>query len=243
VIGQPGPQGPQGVPGVQGPQGVPGSAGTNGNTVRAGTGAPAASLGVNGDHYLDTQNKLWYGPKANGAWPSGFSIVGPQGIQGVQGPTGPTGPTGPAGSSGTGGTTTANLDNGTIDGQFPVWSATNAKYMPQTGTSIVADRSPTVEINAATALTYAAHNRRNVAVTALAALTLAAAEVGTAPNQGFEVMINNDHTAINTLTFGAGITVKQPSTGTGTGQQIKMIMVQIYPKGAGLTAKVRGDVA
>lgn len=239
LTGQTGPAGPTGPTGPQGPQGVPGSAGTNGKTVLNGAGTPSAGLGTNGDFYYDSQNKLWYGPKANGAWPAGFSIVGPQG---------PQGPQGPAGTNGTGGSGTANLDNGTVTGQFPVWNQTSGKYEPQTGVSITGDRTPTVELNAATALTFTAHNRRNVVQAALAPLTLAASEVGTAPNQGFELTVNNDHTAVNTLTFGAGIIVKQPATGTGTSGQVKIavdgvIAVQIYPKGSGLIAKVRGDVA
>jgi hypothetical protein len=42
-----------------------------------GTGAPAQSLGNNGDFYLDTAADVLYGPKANGTWPaSGTSLVG-----------------------------------------------------------------------------------------------------------------------------------------------------------------------
>lgn len=239
LTGQTGAQGPAGPTGPQGPQGVPGSAGTNGKTVLNGTGAPIAANGTNGDFYYDTQNKMFYGPKSNGAWPAGFSIVGP---------TGPQGPQGPAGADGGGGGGTSNVDNGTVNGQFPVWDQTAGKYVPQTGVSITGDRTPTVELNASTALTFLNHNRRNIVQAALAPLTLAASEVGTSPNQGFEATVQTDHTAVNTITFGSGITVKQPSTGTGTSGQVKIavdgvISVQIYPKGSGLIAKVRGDVA
>lgn len=234
-----GPQGAAGPQGPQGPQGVPGSPGSNGNTVRNGIGVPSPAIGVAGDFYIDIQNWLIFGPKTT-VWGDGRSLVGPQGAQGPQGP---------AGADGTGGGGgTANLDNGTLDGQIAVWSAGQAKWVPQTGTSIVADRSPTVELNAATAITFAAHNRRNLALSALAPLTLAASEVGTAPNIGMEFTVNNDHTEVNTLTFAAGITVRQPSTGTGTGGQVRiavdgLVAVQIYPKGAAIIAKVRGDVA
>lgn len=239
--GQIGPTGATGATGAQGPQGVPGSAGTNGTAVRSSTGAPPASLGANGDFCIDTQNKIMYGPKANGAWPSpGFSLVGPAGAQG------PTGPTGPAGTGGTG--SAANIDNGTIDGQIAVWVATAGKWQPQTGVSITADRNPTVEINTAGALTFAAHNRRNIVLSALAAQTLAASEAGTGGNIGMEFLIQNDHTAVNQITFGTGLTVRQPSTGTGTGGVVKIavdgeVAVCIYPKGGAVIAKIRGDVA
>ena len=48
-----------------------GTAGPRGNGWLSGTGAPASSLGFNGDFYLDTTNpSVFYGPKANGAWPA-----------------------------------------------------------------------------------------------------------------------------------------------------------------------------
>lgn len=230
--GQQGPEGRQGPAGPQGPQGVPGSPGTNGKTVLNGNGPPAASLGTNGDHYLDVQNKVWYGPKANGAWPAGFSIVGPQG---------------PKGDPGTGGTA-ANIADGIEDGQIAVWSASQGKWVPQTGVSINADRTQTVEINANTALTFAAHNRRRIVLSAAANLTLAASEVNSGGGSGMEFVVNNHHSAINAITFGAGITVIQPATGTGSGGAVKVkpsgrIVVEVYPVGAGLTAMVGGDVA
>jgi hypothetical protein len=113
--GPQGPQGPQGIQGatgatgatgLQGPAGVvgpQGPAGTNGNTILNGTSNPTAGTGVNGDYYMNTATNTFFGPKANGTWPAGFSMVGPQGAQGVQGATGPQGPiglTGPAGPTG-----------------------------------------------------------------------------------------------------------------------------------------------
>jgi hypothetical protein len=234
-----GPQGAQGATGPQGPQGLPGSPGANGSSILNGFGAPSSALGANNDFYLDRQNWLIYGPKTNGAWGSGVSIIGPQGPQGVQGPTGP---------AGSGGSGTATLAPGTVDGQILVWSATSSSWIAQTGVSIVADRSPTVEINTNTALTFAGHNRRNIVLSAAASLTLAASEIGTSPSQGMEFTINNDHSAVNQITFGSGITVSQPSTGTGAGGVVKvaasgLVAVQIYPKSTALIAKCRGDVA
>jgi hypothetical protein len=66
--------------------GPAGANGTDGNTVLNGTGAPASSLGNDGDFYLDTQADVLYGPKAGGAWPmTGTSLVGPAGPAGTPG--------------------------------------------------------------------------------------------------------------------------------------------------------------
>lgn len=40
---------------------------------------PDASIGTDGDFYLNTATKTFFGPKAAGAWPAGFSLVGPAG--------------------------------------------------------------------------------------------------------------------------------------------------------------------
>lgn len=52
------------------------------NTFLSGAGAPSNVLGIDGDFYYDTAAKFWYGPKANAAWPAGFSVVGPPGPAG-----------------------------------------------------------------------------------------------------------------------------------------------------------------
>jgi hypothetical protein len=85
-----------------------GPQGTAGNTVRYGTGAPANTLGVDGDFYINTTTHFFYGPKASGAWPAGTSLIGPQGpigATGVAGPIGPTGSQGPIGPPGVQGAT------------------------------------------------------------------------------------------------------------------------------------------
>lgn len=74
--GATGPQGPQGI------QGLTGNDGADGKSVLNGTGAPASSLGSNGDFYIDTSNDSIYGPKASGSWGGGTSLIGPQGAQG-----------------------------------------------------------------------------------------------------------------------------------------------------------------
>ncbi|MCX6454873.1 MAG: hypothetical protein NT057_01230 [Actinobacteria bacterium] len=99
------------------------------NTLLNGKGVPAASLGINGDFYIDKTAMNLYGPKALGKWPLPVSMrgaVGPMGPVGVDGKAGergvastsstgvagskgetgaigPVGPTGAAGSSGAGG--------------------------------------------------------------------------------------------------------------------------------------------
>ena len=84
----------------------------DGSKLYTADGAPASSLGVNGDIYIDTLNYDFYGPKQTGGWGIPASLVGPAGIdgadgddgdagpQGAQGPMGATGPTGPQGATG-----------------------------------------------------------------------------------------------------------------------------------------------
>ena len=83
--GSQGEVGPAGADGAQGPQGLQGVAGLNGldgKTVLNGSGVPSASLGTNGDFYIDNVAKSIYGPKTSGAWGSSTSLVGPQGPAG-----------------------------------------------------------------------------------------------------------------------------------------------------------------
>jgi hypothetical protein len=142
AAGLPGATGPQGPIGLTGPAGLPGATGANGKTVANGTTDPATSTGVDGDFYINTATNTLFGPKANGTWPTGVSLVGPtgatgptgstgaqgpqgiqgltgatgaagaQGIQGLLGAQGATGPQGPTGATGTNGKTVAN---GTTD--------------------------------------------------------------------------------------------------------------------------------
>lgn len=68
-----GPVGPAGAAGTNGTNG------TNGLTILNGTSNPSNGLGVDGDFYINTFNWTMFGPKAAGAWPAGFSLVGPAG--------------------------------------------------------------------------------------------------------------------------------------------------------------------
>ncbi len=64
---------------ITGPSGTAGRDGTDGRTVWNGSGAPASGLGAPGDFYIDTESSVLHGPKADGAWPTGVSLVGPAG--------------------------------------------------------------------------------------------------------------------------------------------------------------------
>ena len=94
------------------------------NTILNGKGVPPATLGIDGDFYIDKVSLNLYGPKINGHWPIPTSLrgpVGPAGPSGLDGkdgakgvaatgastvgPKGDTGPAGPAGSSGAPGAT------------------------------------------------------------------------------------------------------------------------------------------
>jgi len=96
-VGPQGIQGLTGATGATGPAGATGAAGAAGAVWRSGTGAPANTLGVNGDFYLNTATDDVY-TKASGVYTVTANIKGATGAAGATGATGATGPTGPAGS-------------------------------------------------------------------------------------------------------------------------------------------------
>ena len=85
------------------------------NTILNGTSAPAKTIGINGDFYIDTKNLNIYGPKKKNAWPLPISLRGAAGTAGSDGKTGTAGVAGADGktitntatSSGTAGATGA----------------------------------------------------------------------------------------------------------------------------------------
>lgn len=79
---------------------------TSANTIRNGRGAPANSLGVDGDFYIDTLKLNMYGPKVNGVWPAPISLRGPAGVDGKSGTNGTEGKAGATGSNGSTSSTT-----------------------------------------------------------------------------------------------------------------------------------------
>jgi hypothetical protein len=64
------------------------------NTVLNGKGAPAKSIGINGDFYIDTRSLLISGPKTKGKWPAARSLQGANGVNGVNGSNGSDGKNG-----------------------------------------------------------------------------------------------------------------------------------------------------
>lgn len=93
-----------------GAQGPPGPAGAAGELWWLGTGAPAGSLGVVGDLYLETVTGAYYEKTATSTWTSRGTLMGPTGAtgaQGAQGAKGDPGATGATGSQGPKGDTGA----------------------------------------------------------------------------------------------------------------------------------------
>jgi hypothetical protein len=114
-----------------------------------GTGAPADTVGHDGDFYLDTAADVLYGPKASGTWPAaGTSLIG---TPGATGPAGPQGPQGPPGQGGSGLSAVTDLNgltcttNGGADGTTAVQPASQATGLPNSGNLIAlkCNASPT----------------------------------------------------------------------------------------------------
>lgn len=103
--GDTGPQGPQGEQGVPGQNGQDGKDGTNGvdgkdgTSVLTGNGEPAASLGKDGDSYIDLDTWNYY-VKENGSWALKGNIKGSDGIDGKDGVDGKDGADGQDGAPG-----------------------------------------------------------------------------------------------------------------------------------------------
>jgi hypothetical protein len=121
---------------------VPGPPGVDGNTVLYGAINPVAGTGINDNFYINTATNFMYGPKAGGVWPTGVSMIGPQG------PTGATGPQGVPGNTVLYGT--VNPASGTgVDGNFYINTTTNFLYGPKAagiwpaGVSLVGPQGPT----------------------------------------------------------------------------------------------------
>ena len=69
------------------------------NSLLSGKGAPKATIGINGDFYIDTNKMNIYGPKTKGKWPASVSLKGTPGTNGTNGTNGTTGTTGAKGTS------------------------------------------------------------------------------------------------------------------------------------------------
>ena len=135
TISAPGAAGGPGAAGAAGPTGPSGPTGPGGQTILSGTSDPTSGVGTDGDFYINLTTDYFFGPKASGVWPVGFSLIGPNGPQGSTGPTGPTGPVGPPGgppgptgpTGPTGSVGPAGQASGLVNGGIPA-SNSNGDY-------------------------------------------------------------------------------------------------------------------
>lgn len=51
------------------------------NTIHSGTAAPTSAQGNNGDFWYNTSTTYFYGPKANGVWPTGYPLYATTSVQ------------------------------------------------------------------------------------------------------------------------------------------------------------------
>jgi hypothetical protein len=96
AVGPQGPAGPTGATGAAGAAGAVGAAGAagkDGSKILPTTGAPATTLGAQGDYAFDAATKILYGPKTSAtAWPAaGVALSGADGAKGATGATGTNG--------------------------------------------------------------------------------------------------------------------------------------------------------
>lgn len=102
--------------GTNGATGATGATGAAGSKIYSGSGAPASTIGVSGDFYLDKTNFRLYGPKVGTTWGTPISL---------QGPAGPAGPQGPAGN--------ANVKTDVFTVPAASWASSSTGYMLETG--------------------------------------------------------------------------------------------------------------
>lgn len=76
------------VSGVPGADGADGSDGADGKTILNGSGDPPFWTGQYGDFWINTTTNTISGPKTTGGWPSGVSLIGPEGTAGTDGSDG-----------------------------------------------------------------------------------------------------------------------------------------------------------
>lgn len=134
--------------GIKGEPGEQGSPGVNGSAILSGTGAPASTLGKDGDYYIDNSTSVFYGPKTGSSWNTSVNLRGEDGSNGQNGQNGSNGAQGPSGSTGPAGSNGSTILNGTAApalsvgniGDYYINTATADFYGPKTisswGTSI-----------------------------------------------------------------------------------------------------------
>ncbi|MHA7100873.1 tail fiber domain-containing protein [Roseivirga pacifica] len=132
-----GPAGADGADGIDGTNGTDGADGKDGNSFLNGTGAPAATIGQDGDFYVDTNANTYYGPKSAGAWGAPTSLVGPAGTDGADGIDGTNGTDGVDGKDGNSFLNGTGVPAATLgqDGDFYVDTNANTYYGPKTAGS------------------------------------------------------------------------------------------------------------
>ena len=141
--------------------------GTTGNTIRSGAGAPLSTQGVVGDFWIDTTNRVIYGPKISSGWPLlGTAMIGAQGAKGDAGVSGATGPQGQQGVAGATGTQGATGAAGTA-GAPGTTGAAGLGYGSTTSTSSIAIANSVVRVFAVNAVgAYSVGSRVRVKSTA-----------------------------------------------------------------------------
>jgi hypothetical protein len=97
-------------------KGAAGATGAAGSKIYSGSGAPAITIGVTGDYYLDKTNYMFYGPKTTSSWGTPVNL---------QGPAGPAGPQGPEGN--------ANVKTDVFTVPAASWASSTTGYMLETG--------------------------------------------------------------------------------------------------------------
>jgi len=90
--------------GADGTQGPTGAAGKDGSIIYSGAGVPVATMGLNGDYYLDKNTGNLYGPKTGVGWGAALALKGTNGTNGTNGSNGTNGADGVNGTNGTNGT-------------------------------------------------------------------------------------------------------------------------------------------
>ena len=176
------------------------------NTILSGSGAPARTLGIDGDFYIDIKNANLYGPKTKGAWRIATSLrtvetrdllipasgadgvkgdrgeqglTGSDGATGAKGATGDRGLTGLTGASGlTGATGSTGLSGGTgFSGATGATGATGLKG--DTGAAGSAGATGPTGLTGATGSTGSTGAKGDTGLTGLTGTTGAAGSNGT----------------------------------------------------------------
>jgi hypothetical protein len=192
---------------------------TGGSPVLAGSGAPTGALGNIGDLFIDTSNKLLYGPKAVGGWPSGPVDLS-------NGPTGSTGPTAPATLLSLGTVATGTSAAVSLTGVAP--NQTLSFVIPAitgpTGASIV---GPTGSTGATAPFTSLSVGTVTTGITASVSIT------GTAPNQTLSFVIPS-------ITGPSGASIVGPTGATGATAPATNLSIGTVSTGVSASVTITG---